>query len=99
MVMSGSTWRKHPFIIGKQYIAKLSHPDFTQGDILARQGYELLHIGHSHYDGASVFTFMCLTSQSKVSWWWFDRAPESRCLDNFELVADECSLDIKVDGS
>ena len=84
--MSGSTWRKHPFVTGQHYLALSDNPDFTQGEIKSGQQYLLTHIGHSHYDGASIFTFKCLTEGSKVSWWWFDQEPEHLCKTHFKLV-------------
>ncbi len=86
MAMNGSTWRKHPFIIGNKYIARKDNPDFSLGNIALGQEYLLNYISHSHYDGASIFTFKCLSSDESVSWWWFDNAPEALCLDNFSLI-------------
>lgn len=86
MAMNGATWREHPFTIGSKYIARKENPDFTLGNIVAGQEYLLNYIGYSHYDGASVFTFKCLSSSEVVSWWWFDSAPEELCLENFGLI-------------
>ena len=66
MAMNGSTWRKHPFIIGNKYIARKDNPDFSLGNIASGQEYLLNYIGHSHYDGASIFTFKCLSSDELV---------------------------------
>lgn len=84
--MNGSTWRDHPFVIGGKYIALHTNPDFTHGEIVVDKVYELSHIGHSHYDAASVFTFKCLTTGDLVSWWWFDHASDELCETNFKLT-------------
>jgi len=85
MAMNGSTWREHPFEIGKIYIALTANPDFTQGYIISDHKYELNYINHSHYDGASIFTFKCLSNNKLVSWWWFDNAPDNLCVENFKV--------------
>lgn len=61
MAINDSTWRAHPFEISKAYIALTDNPDFTQGYIFSGHTYELNSISHNHYDGASVFTFKCLS--------------------------------------
>ena len=86
MAMSGFTWREHPFLIGSKYIARKENPNFSLGNIVLGQEYLLTYIGHSHYDGASVFTFKCLSTGETVSWWWFDTSPETLCLENFSLI-------------
>lgn len=87
MAMYGSTWREHPFSIGNRYIAKTDLPSFTHGDIQVGRTYELRRIGYSHYDGATVFTFVCLTTKALASWWWFDTEPESLCVEFFKRSA------------
>jgi hypothetical protein len=86
MAMSGSTWRKHPLVVGCRYLSVNDSPDFTNGNISIGKEYLLNHIGHSHYDGASVFTFECVSTKEVVSWWWFDFASDSLCEDNFKLI-------------
>lgn len=87
MSMSGSTWRDHPFVIGNQYISQADNPDFTNnGKIDSGCLYELVDINHSHYDGASIFAFKCLSTGELVSWWWFDQAADNLCLATFKPV-------------
>ncbi|WP_250464857.1 hypothetical protein, partial [Microbulbifer litoralis] len=84
MAMYGSTWREHPFLIGKRYVAKTDLPSFNTIDIKAGHIYELREICHSHYDGASVFTFQCIKTDKLANWWWFDSEPDNLCLDHFK---------------
>ena len=41
--------------------------------------YVLLHIGYSHYDGASVFKFQEMGESEPRMWWWFDEEPDGWC--------------------
>lgn len=86
MAMSGSTWRVHPFKLGMIYRALEESPEFTNGRIIKSRDYRLVHIGYSHYDGASVFNFECVTTNEKVAWWWFDSAEEELCEKYFKLI-------------
>ena len=87
MAMNGATWRSHPFVVGERYIALTDNPDFTEGEVASGSQYQLDHIGHSHYDGASIFIFTCLATKEKVSWWWFDHAPDAACDEYFQPVS------------
>ncbi|WP_025565961.1 hypothetical protein [Psychromonas sp. SP041] len=89
MAMNGSTWRDHPFEIGKAYIALADNPDFTKGYICSGHQYELINIGYSHYDGASVFTFKCLSTYELVSWWWFDNASDNSSIETFKPLSNK----------
>jgi hypothetical protein len=53
--ISGATWRKHPFEIGRTYVAAQSFHGcpflgFSEPEFIAGRTYQLVHIGHSHYD-------------------------------------------------
>ena len=56
MAIAGSTWRKHPFEVGQWYVA-LQTVDDARGKFIAGTRYALRHIGYSHYDSSTVFTF------------------------------------------
>ena len=70
MTLSGSAWRSHPFEIVRSYVetqAFLGEPDF---EFVASRGCELLHIGHSHYDGCrqvKISTIFINFSASKLA--------------------------------
>ena len=53
----GSTWRKHPFVPGRRYLANLSFRSFNNSEFLADHDYEFQHVAYSHYDSSTVFTF------------------------------------------
>lgn len=85
MSISGSTWRKHPFEIGRTYTAAQTFfgvPDF---EFIAGHAYELVHIGHSHYDGCSIFVFRESGGTQRIDWWWDDKEPESLCSLRFQI--------------
>lgn len=48
--------------------------------------YRLVHIGYSHYDGASIFRFECINSGDCVAWWWFDSSDEALSDGYFEQI-------------
>lgn len=87
MVMNGSTWRKHPLIVGVVYRVTADLPDYTDGTMQPGRSYRLVHIGHSHYDGASVFSFECISTGDRVAWWWFDSSEEQLCSTYFERLS------------
>jgi hypothetical protein len=88
---SGSTWRKHPFKIGGQYLARESFDGLTSDmrtrKFQARQIYTLLHIGYSHYDGTTVFAFQPQVDPEPLHWWWRDDDPDSLCASRFTPTA------------
>jgi len=86
MAMYGSTWRKHPLVVGDVYIANKNFPEFTDGTINIGNSYKLEDIFYSHYDGASIFVFTCLKTKEIVSWWWYDDNPDELCDKKFTKV-------------
>lgn len=74
--------------IGSVYRAMTECPEYSVGNISAGKHYRLLQISHSHYDGASVFGFECVTTGERVAWWWFDVAADGLCEQNFERVSE-----------
>ncbi len=86
MALSGTTWRKHPFEIGRRYVAAQSFHGVPEFEFVAGRSYELVHIGHSHYDGCTVLTFKENETSQKISWWWADDEPESTCVERFQIA-------------
>lgn len=76
MALDGRTWRSHSLKIGELYEAR---SDFggPGGAFVQGKQYRLQHIGHSHYDGCSIFTFQEMGSSSPVACWWADEETEA----------------------
>jgi len=85
MVLDGKTWRDHPFQVGRSYEAARTFAG-VGGTFATGKSYRLAHIGYSHYDGCSIFTFEHESSSSKLAWWWPDDVPESECAASFKVT-------------
>ena len=83
MAQDGKTWRHHPFQVDQSYEATHTFSG-VGGKFIGGESYRLVHIGHSHYDGCSIFTFVPKTSSSKLAWWWPDDDPETTCNLHFK---------------
>jgi len=85
MALDGKTWRPHPMRVGALYRALRRCDGPTSGPFRVGEQYLLAHLGHSHYDECTVFTFEETSTSKMVAWWWLDSEPESACSENFEL--------------
>jgi hypothetical protein len=83
----GSTWRKHPFVEGRCYLARESFHGHTDSDFVAGVLYEFQHVGYSHYDSSTVFTFRAKGKANKTYWWWRDDESEELCSQRFQESA------------
>ena len=72
MAATNFTWRTHPFEVGQTYVALQSASAMPSGTFVVDGRYELRHIGHSHYDGASIFQFTEAGTGRELGWWWQD---------------------------
>jgi|GEM_PF-3031060 len=86
MAIAGSTWRKHPFEVGQWYVA-LQTVDDARGKFIAGTRYALRHIGYSHYDSSTVFTFQAQYVDEPKQWWWHDDEPDGLCALRFSKSA------------
>ncbi len=84
MASSGTTWRKHPFKLGEKYIAKESVLSYPKSEFTSGRTYEFHHVGYSHHDSATVFTFIEKGKTEPEYWWWFDSDDDDLCLKLFE---------------
>jgi hypothetical protein len=96
MAISGATWRKHPFKIGETYIASQSFlgcpfVGFPDLEFVKGHAYQLLHIGHSHYDEYTIFTFRESAGTQRIDWWWSDDEPEALCWNRFQFPESSAS--------
>ena len=80
-----STWREHPFVLGKAYVASQTFEGFPLSQFIAGSSYTLKLVGYSAYDSATVFTFGCGADEQPVYWWWYDSDPDSLCLERFRV--------------
>ena len=87
MALDGKTWRRHPLEVGALYGALREFDGPNYGPFLSGFQYRLVHIGHSHYDECTVFSFEEVATSKNVAWWWHDSEPESACGANFELLS------------
>ncbi|WP_374428977.1 hypothetical protein [Ideonella dechloratans] len=87
MALDGRTWRQHPLKVGAIYKALRAFDGPTFGPFQKDGQYKLIHIGHSHYDDCTVFTFEEAVTSKKVAWWWHDSEPESACHTNFQQLS------------
>jgi len=83
MALDGRTWREHPFQVNQAYEAARTFAG-VGGTFVAGKSYRLVHVGHSHYDGCSIFTFEPEASSNKLAWWWPDDDPASACEFHFK---------------
>jgi hypothetical protein len=81
------TWREHPFVVGKAYVASQTFTGFPLSEFTADRSYTLKSVGYSAYDSATIFTFGGETDQSPIYWWWYDAEPNSLCLERFRVGA------------
>jgi len=85
--MTGSTWRKHPLVIGGHYRARKSFRSFASGALfVSGTVYEFLHVGYSHYDSSTVFTFKAENDAAPMYWWWEDDQPDTQFEEYFEIT-------------
>jgi hypothetical protein len=82
-----NTWREHPFLVGKAYVASQTFNGFPLSEFVAGRSYILKGVGYSSYDSATIFTFGGETDEGPLYWWWYDSDPNSLCLERFRVVA------------
>jgi hypothetical protein len=85
MALDGKTWRRNPLEVGALYRAMRTFDGATFGPFREGAQYRLVHVGHSHYDDCTVFTFEEPSTSKKLAWWWHDSEPESACAATFQL--------------
>jgi hypothetical protein len=88
--ISGATWRQHPFESGRTYVAAQSFHGcpflgFSEPEFIAGRAYQLVHIGHSHYDECTIFVFREREGTQNINWWWSDKESESECGLKFRI--------------
>lgn len=84
MASADSTWRKHPFEVGQSYLALESFHGPLGAEFVAGKRYELRHVGYSHYDSSTVFTFQTQDLDEPGQWWWHDDEPDGLCAQRFQ---------------
>jgi hypothetical protein len=87
MDASMSTWREHPFVVGKAYEARQTFEGFPLSEFTTGCSYTLKLVGYSTHDSATVFTFGCEADERPVYWWWYDSDPDSLCVERFRVGA------------
>ena len=85
MALLHSTWRRHPFKVGYVYVAAQTFPGFPRSEFVKGVSYKLTNVAHSHYDSATVFSFLEIGSDKTCNWWWHDEQQEALCFEHFEI--------------
>jgi hypothetical protein len=90
MASKQSTWRDHPFEIGKAYIVQKTIDAFPSGQFVAGRHYVLDYVEYSPYDSSTVFQFHTQDVSNTIFWWWHDDQPESLCSETFKVIDANC---------
>lgn len=85
MASNRSTWRAHPFQVGRTYIALQSFKSLQSQIFLAGRQYELAGISYSHYDGSTVLSFLDQENMLTTQWWWHDDEADALCEIRFRI--------------